>query len=293
MDLYYKVNDNKYSSIKQVLKEEFRISTRLYLKLRNEKHIFLNGKYAFGNEDICCDDIIGVDLDFVEDNSNIVPTNIDLSILYEDKYLLIINKQSSIAIHPSLRHFENTLSNGVKFYFDNINLHRKIRIVNRLDKDTSGIVIFAKNEYIQECLISQMKSNIFQKEYIAILDGILEKKKGMINAPISRKEGSIIERCIYEKGQEAITHYEVIKEIKDYSVVHFRLETGRTHQIRVHSQYLGHSILGDTLYGKVSTLIGRQALHAQRIKFIHPITKQSMIIEAPIPDDMKKIIGII
>ncbi len=170
MDLKYIVKDTKYISIKQVLKEEFNISSRLYLKLKNSGHIFLNGTPTPYDKKVNINDIIEIDLNFEEDNSNIVSTKMDLSLLYEDNYMLIINKPAGIAIHPSIRHFDTSLSNGIKNYFDSINLHRKIRIVNRLDKDTSGIVIFAKNEYIQECLISQMKNNIFKKEYLAILE---------------------------------------------------------------------------------------------------------------------------
>lgn len=188
MDLVYKVIDNRYSSIKQVLKEEFHVSSRLYLKLKNSNHIFLNDVAISYDKSLSINDKLEINLGFEEDNSNIIPTKIDLKILYEDDYLLIINKDQGFAIHPSLRHFETSLSNGVKYYYDSINLHRKIRIVNRLDKDTSGIVIFAKNEYIQECLIYQMKNNLFKKEYLGILDGILKEKKGTINAPIARKE---------------------------------------------------------------------------------------------------------
>lgn len=169
MDLYYKVTDNKYSNIKQVLREEFNISSRLYLKLKNSNHIFLNGEKVSYDKNLSFNDIVEVNLNFVEDNSNIVATKMDLKILYEDEYMLIINKEAGFAIHPSLRHFETSISNGVKYYFETKNLHRKIRIVNRLDMDTSGIVIFAKNEYIQECLIYQMKNNTFKKEYIGIL----------------------------------------------------------------------------------------------------------------------------
>ena len=170
MDLKYIVKDNKYINIKQILKEEFNISSRLYLKLKNSVHIFLNGTPTPYDKKVNINDIIEIDLNFEEDNSNIVSTKMDLNLLYEDNYMLIINKPAGIAIHPSIRHFDTSLSNGIKNYFDSINLHRKIRIVNRLDKDTSGIVIFAKNEYIQECLISQMKNNIFKKEYLAILE---------------------------------------------------------------------------------------------------------------------------
>jgi len=171
-------------------------------------------------------------------------------------------------------------------------LNRKIRPVNRLDKDTTGIVLFAKNEYIQECLIKQMINKSFYKEYVAILNGILENQKGIINAPIARKDGSIIERCINPNGSKALSHYEVIDVKNDLSLVKFILETGRTHQIRLHSKYIGHPIIADTLYGHESNLISRQALHCHKISFIHPITKNKIEFVSPIPKDMKKAINL-
>ena len=170
-------------------------------------------------------------------------------------------------------------------------LNRKIRPVNRLDRDTTGIVLFAKNEYIQESLIKQMANKSFYKEYIAILVGTLENNKGIIDAPIARKDGSIIERCIDENGSKSISHYEVIDTKNNLSLVKFILETGRTHQIRLHSKYLGHSIIGDTLYGNESNLISRQALHCHKISFIHPITKNKLDLVAPMPEDMKRAIN--
>ena len=169
-------------------------------------------------------------------------------------------------------------------------LKRKIRPVNRLDRDTTGIVIFAKNEYIQECLIKQMVNKSFKKEYVAILEGLLKKISGTIDASISRKTGSIIERCIDKSGAKAISHYEVIKKNNNLSLVKFILETGRTHQIRVHSKYIGHPIVGDTLYGKNSNLISRQALHCYKLAFVHPITKKEIEIISEIPNDMKTLI---
>lgn len=176
MDLQYKVVDNKYLNIREVLREEFNISSRLLLKLMRDKKIFLNNEQIDKNSNIKLEDIIQVDLSFIEDNSNIVPSRMDLDILYKDEYMLIVNKPSNMAVHPSLRHYTDCLSNGVKAYFDKKSLHRLIRPVNRLDKDTTGIVIFAKNSYIQECLISQMKNNIFKKEYIGILNRIFKRK---------------------------------------------------------------------------------------------------------------------
>ena len=226
----------------------------------------------------------------VEDNSNVVPLKYNLDILYEDEGLLIVNKPSNMAIHPSCLHYDTTISNAVRYYYDTINLHRKIRPITRLDKDTTGIVVFAKNQYIQECLINQMEKGIFEKTYIAILDGILPSQSGIINAPIARKNNSIIERCINEFGDKAISIYEVLAS-SSLSLVKFTLETGRTHQLRVHSKHIGAPILGDSLYGKHSDLISRQALHCHQIEFINPINKKKMQINAPIPLDMENIIN--
>ena len=193
-----------------------------------------------------------------------------------------------------MNHYTDSLSNGLKYYFDTIHLKRKIRPVNRIDKNTSGLVIFAKNEYTQECLIRQMNQHKFYKEYIAICNGIFNEKSGVINAPIARKENSIIERCINDDGDIAITHYEVLQEnIKDsYSIIKCILETGRTHQIRVHMQYINHPLLGDTLYGISSNLISRQALHSYKCSFMHPLTKKVVEYIAPIPQDMQKLINV-
>lgn len=195
MKLQYTVNRN-YDNIRQVLKEEFNISDRLLLKLKTNQKIYKNGNIVSVHEIVNLNDKIEVFLDFNEDNSNIVPTKMDLDILYEDEWLLILNKPYGTPIHPSRMHYEDSLSNGVSYYFDKINLNKKICPVNRLDKDTSGIVIFAKSEYIQECLVRQMKDKVFKKEYIAIVDGLLQNKCGTINAKISRKPNSIIERQV-------------------------------------------------------------------------------------------------
>ena len=288
MNLSYKISDNdNFVKVLQVLKKHFLLSDRLITKLKKYKKIYLNSKETYTKQKVISGDVVSFILDFDEDNSNIVPSNIPLDIIYEDEYLLILNKPAGIAIHPSILHYDNSLSNGVKFYFDKIKLNKKIRIVNRLDRNTSGIVIFAKNEYIQECLIRQMKTKELKKEYLAIVCGILENSSGTLDFPIARKEGSIIERCVNPNGDLAITHYDVFKTFNNLSLVHIVLETGRTHQIRVHFSYINHPVLGDTLYGNPSDLIARQALHSYKISFIHPITKENMTITAPLPSDMK------
>ena len=288
MKLEYIIENNK-SNINQILQNELSISSRLLYKLIKSQRILLNGNICDTRNHSNVGDTLIVDFNYDEDNSNIVPTKMDLDIIYEDEWLLIVNKPAGVAIHPSILHYSDSLCNGIRFYFDSIGLKKKIRPVNRLDLNTSGLVIFAKCEYIQECLISQMKDNLFKKEYLAICDGIFENKYGTINLPIARKEDSIIERCISDDGQPSITHYEVLKEFGNYSLVRCILETGRTHQIRVHMSAISHPLIGDSLYGSISDLIDRQALHCYKLRFVHPITKNFMDFCGEIPLDLKKL----
>lgn len=243
MELKYIVKNNNNLSIDNILNCEFNISARLRQKLLNNNIIKLNGKNCDTRQIPKVNDIVSICFDYDEDNSNIVPTKMDLNILYEDEWLLIVNKPAGIAIHPSILHHEDSLSNGIKYYFDSIGLKKKIRPVNRLDLNTSGLVIFSKCEYIQECLSTQMADKTFKKEYLAFVNGIFDTKNGTINLPIARKNNSIIERCINKKGQKSITHYEVLKTFKNYSLVKCILETGRTHQIRVHMLAINHPLL--------------------------------------------------
>lgn len=291
MKLIYVVT-NSDESIKQILKNKFNMSDRFILKLKNSNSIYINDVPVFINYKIQPNDILTIIENSKEESSNIVPNpNIKLNVLYEDDFLLIVNKPSDLPVHPSILHYKDSLSNAVKYHFNKIGLQKKIRPVNRLDKDTSGIVIFAKNEYIQECLVKQMKSNIFKKKYFAVLSGVLDKDSGTISAPIGRKNDSIIEREIRNDGDLAISHYKVLKRFNNMSLVEYTLETGRTHQLRVHSKYIGHPIVGDSLYGSESLLISRQALHAYEVSFIHPISKEKMIIHSDLPDDIKNLIN--
>ena len=284
------INKDNYNTVNDVLINEFQFSSRLMSKLIKNKKIYLNNSFCDTRKSINYNDEIVVDLSGKENNSNIVATNMDLDIIYEDDWFLVVNKQPGIAVHPSSLHYSDSLSNGVKFYFDKIGLKKKIRVVNRLDYNTSGIVVFAKCEYIHEQFSKQMMQHIFQKEYLCIINGFLDNSYGIIDLPIDRKQGSIIERCIDKNGQKSITHYEVLKTFSDYSLVKCILETGRTHQIRVHFSAIGHPLLGDTLYGTASDLINRQALHSNKIDLIHPITKEHLSFEYLLPNDMKKLV---
>ncbi len=287
MKLEYIIKSNKLT-INQILTNELNTSSRLLFKLIKNNKILLNGLSCNTKNTANIGDILTVSFDYEEDNSNILPTKMNLNIIYEDDWILIVNKPAGIAIHPSILHYTDSLCNGIKFHFDSMGLKKKIRPVNRLDLNTSGLVIFAKCEYIQECLISQMKNNTFKKEYIAICSGLFDIKSDTINLPIARKENSIIERCISDKGQKSITHYEVIKELNNYSVVRCILETGRTHQIRVHMSAIGHPLVGDSLYGSISNFIDRQALHCYRLFFLHPVKNVFMDFIGDLPIDLKK-----
>ena len=282
MFLEYIVNNEK--SIREVLIVHYHFSNRYCLHLKINNNIYLNddNQLIYLDKVVNNGDKVSIKLDDEENNCNILPKFVPLDILYEDDYII-----AHMPVHPSLEHFDDSLSNGLKFYFDSINLKRKIRPINRLDKDTSGIVLFAKFPFIQYSLQN------YNKEYITIVNGRIEND-GVIDKPIARKNNSIIERCVSDEGKNAITEYKVLKNFsisnKEYTMLRCILHTGRTHQIRVHFRYIGHSILGDTLYGEKSNLIDRQALHASKITFLHPVTKKEIMISCTLPDDMKKII---
>lgn len=291
MELIYQITESDFNkTINEIILKEFNFSNRLLTKLIKNKNIFFDGKEVDTRTSVTNPGIIKIDFNYNEDNSNIVATKMNLNIIYEDEWMLVINKTAGCPIHPSRLHFKDSLSNGIKYYFNSINLNKRIRPVNRLDLNTSGLVIFAKCEYIQEQFSNQMANNLFKKEYLCLVDGLFNEKSGTIDLPISRKPGSIIERTINENGKISITHYEVLKEFDNYSLVHCKLKTGRTHQIRVHMQAIGHPILGDTLYGSMSDLISRQALHSSKIECIHPITKNNLTFIADLPNDMQILI---
>lgn len=305
----YRVSNNKYAIVKDVLQKEFKFSKRLILKLKKENRILVNGVPQFVNFSLKDDDIVKVDLNFEEECDNIVLYEMDLDVVYEDDFLIILNKPPKIETHPTVLNFDKTLSNGLKFYFDKIGLKRKIRPVNRLDKDTSGLIVFAKNQFVQEELVKQMKNNSFVKEYIAVVEGAVLQDKGEIVASIARKAGSILERCVDEvNGVFAKTCFEVLdrfelryvdnltainigeqddrSDLEKITVVKLKLETGRTHQIRVHMKHIGHPLVGDFLYGKRSSLIDRQALHSYKLEFVHPVSNEKMVFEIPLADDI-------
>lgn len=254
---------------------------------RTEEGIKKNGTWAYTSEKLACEDILSVILSEETSSEQILPVKMELSIVYEDDDLLIMNKPADVPIHPSINNYDNTLANGLAYYFLEKGEAFVYRCINRLDRDTTGLLIIAKHMLSAAILSDMVKKREISREYLAVAAGEVPLS-GVIDAPIGRKEGSVMERTIdWAHGETAITHYKRIDYIDGYSLVSLKLETGRTHQIRVHMQYLGHSLIGDYLYNPDYKLIKRQSLHSHRLQFAHPITGNSMEFISPLPEDMR------
>lgn len=219
------------------------------------------------------------------------PEQVNFDILFEDDHFLIVNKPAGIPTIPSRYYPYGSLAQGILFYYRRAKIAATFHAVNRLDRDTSGIVVVAKHRYAHYLLSLQQQEKTLNREYLALVHGVPNPEVGVINKPIGRKQGSIVERTVTEAGQYAETHYQVVKGGADYAVIRLRLKTGRTHQIRVHMACIGHPLLGDDLYGGQKDKIYRQALHSWRVNFHHPFSDKQLQIEAPIPSDMEQIIN--
>ena len=222
----------------------------------------------------------------IEGNSSITPADLPIEICYEDDWLLIVNKPAGQLVHPTVKNEQDTLANAVMGYYRRINQPYAFHPVYRLDRQTSGLLLIAKLPQLQPALSSHER---LQRSYLALTEGRLQPPDGRIDAPIARRTGSIIERCISPAGQPAVTDYHTLAASSTHSLLQLQLQTGRTHQIRVHLAYQKHPLMGDDLYGGDCRMLHRQALHSWKLKFIHPVTKESLQCHAPLPEDLKKI----
>ncbi|HEY8362059.1 MAG TPA: RluA family pseudouridine synthase [Tissierellaceae bacterium] len=266
------------------------LSSRLFSKLYRSKNIFVNGKFQRKDLPLKKGDIVTI---YMEDEEhNIEPEDMELDIIYEDYDLLVLNKGPNMVVHLTRSHLNNTLSNGIAKYFMEKGIKKKIRFVNRLDMDTTGVLIVAKNPFAHQQLSLQLEKNSVEKRYMAVVSGVVKKDSDYIDIPIGRdeEEGSI-RKIVTENGQRAITKYSVIERYKDATLLDVQIFTGRTHQIRVHLNYIGHPIIGDVLYNERSQYISRQALHSYYLKIQHPRSKEMIEFNAPLPQDMKELIN--
>ena len=255
---------------------------------KDARCILVNDAPCYLKQSLNNGDVLTVHI--IEDTSSekIPPVELPLDIVYEDEDLMVINKPAGMPIHPSMNNYTNSLANGLAWYFEKQGKHFIFRCINRLDRDTSGLTIVAKHMVSAGILSSMVSRREIHREYLAIAKGIVTPSEGTIDAPIARKEGSILEREVNpEHGERAVTHYKVIETKNGHSLLSLHLETGRTHQIRVHMKYLGYPLIGDYLYNPDMELIERQALHSHRLIFRHPMTGERMEFVAGLPKDMQ------
>ena len=263
--------------------------------LIEKENILVNGKYTSKNYKIKSDDCISVEIPEPQ-VMDAVPDNIPLDIVYEDNDLLVVNKPKGMVVHPAHANYNGTLVNALLYHcgesLSGINGVIRPGIVHRIDKNTSGLLIVAKNDKSHLHLAQQIKEHSFTREYEAVATGYFKDISGTIDAPIGRHKTDRKKMCVTtENSRNAVTHYSVIKQYGGFAYVRLRLETGRTHQIRVHLSYIGHAVLGDDVYGKPYRDLDGQCLHARKIGFIHPTTSEYMEFTSELPDYFRKVLN--
>lgn len=278
--------------IREFLKEELGLSSRLIKGAAIDKRIHVDNEAVKMNYVLKVNQEVQVELD-KEESQNIEPEKMEIDVVYEDEDIIVVNKRPNMVVHPTKRYQSGTLANGLLYYFKETNQKCIVRLVSRLDMDTSGLIIIAKNQYAHMKLSKDMSTNDIEKRYLAIVHGNLKDEEGTIDLPIYRPEvEGVIGRVIDDRGQRSITHYKVLERLENSDIVECLLETGRTHQIRVHLNALGHPIYGDTLYGfeEDATIISRQALHAYGLDFKSPRTGKKLSLRAKLPIDIEELI---
>jgi len=293
--------DIKDVKLRDYLKYTEKLSGRFIKSTGLTGKISVNSKVAKLNHRISSDDIIEIDMKR-DEHQNIEPEKMDIDVAYEDIDLIVVNKSPGIVVHPTRGYPSGTLANGVLYYFKERDEKCIVRLVSRLDMDTSGLIIIAKNQFSHMALARDMHSNdldakdlkskTFEKSYIAVVHGNMENKSGTIDLPIGNPNQESAKREVWEDGQRSVTHYEVIDSFENGDLLKVTLETGRTHQIRVHLSHIGHPLYGDSLYGvSENQYIERQALHAYKLIIPHPRTGEELILESKLPKDINNLIS--
>ena len=263
-------------------------------KMLDADFITVNGKKEKASYKVRENDCIEITEGFKEE-VDIVPTKMDINIVYEDEHLMIINKPSGLVVHPGSGNYDNTLVNGLMYYTNNlsdINGEERPGIVHRIDKDTSGLIMVAKTNETHAILTEYFKNKDVKREYIALLTGVFPHETATIDAPIGRDPKDRKKMTVTaENSKEAVTHLKVLKRYKEHTLVSLKLETGRTHQIRVHTKYIGYPVYNDPVYTNKKTTEFGQFLHSHKMEFIHPITKEQMSFECPLPNEMQEFIN--
>lgn len=287
---YVVTADDKNMTVKMILKKRMGFSSRLLTNMKRGGTVTRNGVEVRLFADVIEGDLIQAVLP--EERSNFIPEDIPIEAVYEDDDMLIINKQPWVVVHPTKGHPTGTITNGLMKRMEDRGEHFKVRFVNRLDRDTSGLLIVAKNSHCQDTLTKQMKSDDVEKRYYAVVHGVVEKDAGTIDLPIDRADPDDVRRCVIETGYPSVTHYKVVERFAaGFTMVELRLETGRTHQIRVHMSHVGHPLVGDSLYGQEEPeLIERQALHSYYLRFRHPVSEEEREVKAGLPQDIKDLV---